>query len=272
MQNPTPAFSHTFEGQVWQVLTDASQNLLVAEIRNSNRTVSFSALDLAARQWLWHGFLLPEHWWSSAALARDGVLFVQGLSGGQHPDPRGITALDIRTCQVCWADPAARFERPAGGGAVVVRHASGDDQNLLLRNGKTGIALRGTGPEPEHEPPGELSGSAFRFPAHYPQDSPHSASIADFLMRNLGISPQLTFDYAENEHFVVISYYIRADEQMQNRLVVFDTRSGLPVLHQTLASRCAGIGKDTFFIFNNLLVFVSEQTTIVCHELQQTQL
>ena len=267
LQNPEPVFSRTFDGQIWQVLTDAEHDLLVAEIRHPNRTVSFAALDLQTRQWLWHGFVLPESWWSSAVLLRSGILFVQAFPEGQNPEPRGITALDIRTRRICWADPDARFAQAAGGAEIIVKHTGGSGETHFLRDAKTGETLREISAENWPQPPPLPSVERLRFPVHYPPASPHSASIADFLLHNLGISPQLSFDYAETEHCIVISYYLRTDGQMQNLLVVFDIISRLPILHETLATRRAGIGRETFFIFNNLLVFVKEQTSIMCYEL-----
>lgn len=267
LQNPEPVFSRTFDGQLWQVLTDADQDLLVAEIRHSNRTVSFAALDLRSRQWLWQDFVLPENWWSSAVLLRDGILFVQAFPEGQNPEPRGLTALDIRTRQICWADPDARFVQAAGGAEIIVKHTGDNGETHFLVDAKTGETLREISAENWPQPARQPALERLRFPVHYPPASQHSASIAGFLSQNLGISPQLSFDYAETEHCIVISYYLRTEEQMQNLLVVFDIISRLPILHETLATRRAGIGKDTFFIFNNLLVFVKEQTSILCYEL-----
>ena len=270
MQTPYVAFSCTFDGQIWQVLADADQDLLVAEIRHPNRTVSFAALDLLSRQWMWHGFTLPENWWSSAVLLRNGILFVQAFPEGQNPSPRGLTALDIRTQRVCWTDPDVQFAQVADGAGIVVRHTGGNGETHFLKDGNTGETLRDITGEPWlswPQPPPRSSVARLRFPAHYPQTSQHSASIAGFLSQHLGISPELSFDYAETEHCIVISYYLRTDEQTQNLLAVFNIQSRLPVLHETLATRRAGIGKDTFFIFNNLLVFVKEQTSIMCYEL-----
>jgi len=265
------AFSLHFDGLLWRIFPDIEQPLLVVEARHSDRKVSFAAVDLANKKLLWNHFVLPESWWSSGVLLQNGILFVQTFPEGQNPEPRGISAIEVEvevaTQQLRWHQPDLQFLQLVTSSRLLARKPTGAGFQYYMLDVTTGIILEES-PTPFAElPVPPLVPGRLRFPTHYTPDDQYFESIATFVFQTLRISPQFAFDYAEINHCIIISYYIYAEKQIENFLAVFDTHSRVPLLHEKIATQRTGIGRDTFFIFDQLLIFVKEQTVLLSYEI-----
>ncbi len=261
-----PYFSFSFDGVIWQVLTDDTKAYLVLEIRHANHTVSFSAVDLTQKKLLWNGFSLPEAWWSSGVLVQNGILFLQTFPDGQNPDPRGVTAVDIKTKEILWQHPDIQFVQQVSDSQLLARQfVTALPTYFLIKIDSGEILSKDTVPLWSKGP--LASDSGLHFPVHYTSDDVYFQNIADFLGQTLKIDAKNAFDYAQTQHCIIISYYIYANNQVENYLVAFDTHSRVPLLHEKLATQRTGIGKNTFFIFEQYLIFVKEQSVLLSYEL-----
>ncbi|MCU0353695.1 MAG: DUF4905 domain-containing protein [Cytophagales bacterium] len=257
---------HTFDGVVWRVFPDTRHRLLLVEVRHTGRRVSFAAWDLTGKQIRWDGVALPETWWSSGIGVYDGMFFLQTFPDGQNPDPRGITAVDAATGRICWQRTDVRFVGWQPDGRVVARPLDNAETQSCLLDTDTGAVL-GNSPELTATVSSPPASNRLVFPVHYPSSSPYFPVIAAFLKQRFNISPEIAFDYAEFTHVFAVSYYIYVEKQLENHLLVFDTHSQVPLLHEKLATQRTGIGIDTFFLFDSFLVCVQEQTILSVYEI-----
>ncbi len=261
-----PAFSYTFSGQIWRVLADVSAPLLSIEIRQPDHRVSFAVLNVATRQLLWKDFVPPERWWSSSALLHHGVLLLQTFPDGQNPDPRGLWAIDAYTSRILWTNPEKQLLNLYTDTQILTRNVKENIDTYAVLELENGQVIE-ISPEMLYSGNRTETRNRLFFPVHYPADSPYVENIAGFLSEKLKVLPEKVFDYLEYNQYIVISYYIYSGKELENFLVVFDTHSHVLRLHSRLATQRTGIGKDTFFIFDQLLFFVHEQTTFLGYEL-----
>jgi hypothetical protein len=261
-----PYFSFAFDGIIWQVLTDVPRAHLILEIRHANHTVSFAAVDVSGRQRLWEQFRPPDTWWSSGVLAHDGILFLQIFPEGHNPDPHGIIAVEIASQKILWQQPGMQFIQLLSENRVLARMLTAAEPTYYTLAATSGDVLT-TGSHPVAENPASPIVDRLQFPVHYTSNDTYFQTIATFLQQILKISPKNAFDYAETPHCILISYYIYVDNQTENYLVAFDTHSRVPLLHEKLATQRTGIGKDTYFIFDQYLIFVKEQSLLLSYEI-----
>ncbi|MCV9385885.1 hypothetical protein [Reichenbachiella ulvae] len=73
-------------------------------------------------------------------------------------------------------------------------------------------------------------------------------------------------EFLKHSEKLIISYYTREDETVCNYLSVFDTKGTL-LDSFLLAKGLKGIGKDTFFVCHNQLIFVTGKQTLNVIEL-----
>lgn len=261
-----PYFSFSFDGIIWQVFTDVSRAYLILEIRHPNHTVSFAAVDLTHGQLLWEHFLPAETWWSSGVLAHDGILFLQAFPEGQNPDPQGIAAIDIESQQILWQQSDMQFVQFLPGNRLQARIVTAAQPTYYTLEASTGRLLEKSD-YPSTDQFTIQADHSLQFPVHYTSADTYFQTIATFLQQILKISAKNAFDYAETPHCILISYYIYIDNQAENYLVAFDTHSRVPLLHEKLATQRTGIGKDTFFIFDQFLILVKEQSLLLSYEI-----
>ncbi len=245
---------------------DSYHKTLVVEVRHSSHRVLFAAIDPIQKKLLWDKYTPAATWWSSGVLAQNGILFLQTFPEGQNPDPQGIVAIEIATQRLLWQQPDYQVLQWQPDNRLLARQMTEAHSLYHLLDAATGTILH-TQPDPFRQimpPPIE---NPLQFPVHYTSDDIYFQSVADFLQQTLGVTAKNALDYAETKHCIIISYYIYVDKQVENYLVVFDTHSRVPLLHEKLATQRTGIGKDTFFILDQLLIFVQEQSVLLSYEI-----
>jgi hypothetical protein len=73
-----------------------------------------------------------------------------------------------------------------------------------------------------------------------------------------------TCDYLEYEGLIFISAHEKLEQNLTNRLYVFNTNGEL-VLTEVLAQHSKGLASDTFYIVNEQLIFVKEKREVKCY-------
>jgi hypothetical protein len=72
---------------VWNILPVAKKSLLVLEQRNEvTRTVSFSAFDVQAQQFIWRDVVLNEKWWITLAGVNSERILLRLFESADNPD------------------------------------------------------------------------------------------------------------------------------------------------------------------------------------------
>ncbi|MDW3210992.1 MAG: hypothetical protein R8N23_14040 [Reichenbachiella sp.] len=81
-----------------------------------------------------------------------------------------------------------------------------------------------------------------------------------------GITPCRQIEYLKTEHAVLISYYENKEEKLSNSLTLLD-KEGTILEQIVLDEKLNGIGKDTFFVYQNKAIFVTHKKTLNLYEL-----
>ncbi len=262
---PEPAFEILFTGTIWRVTADPAANLLVAELRDRAEGLrTFAAVDTAAGKCLWEGPLVPGYSWLTAAALHRGILYLQALSGGQPPQPLAVIAVNVATRQVRWQQPKSSWHGVADEG-VVLMEMGYDGFRFFTLNPQDGRVIRETAAAEKliWEP---ADSEAAVWPVHYPEGSRYTSGIARFIKNKLGVQPVPAFDYAQRKDAVVISYYLYHNGEYENYLALFD-RNGHLRWQQRIAGGLPGAGVNTFFITENLLIFVREKNQLLGYAL-----
>ena len=258
-------FSYSFFGQIWRILAEAETEIVVAEIRDSNRRkTDFAAI--YQNKLLYESVPLPENWWISAVTLQQSILLLQTYPDSQTPVPKGILALDVRTANLLWQYPQLNY-LGINKSELTVMASEAVDSGLVYRL----IDLK-TGKVTEMLPEENLSASKTEsaekiiFPRHYTSENKYFPTIVSFLSQKLKICPEKAVDYAEYQHLLIISYYLYTHNTLSNFLVVIDRQAGI-VLHEPMATQLSGTGLDTFCIMNNHLIFVREKKELISYAL-----
>lgn len=261
VQLPQPAFILKFAGTIWRVVTDPTGSMVVAEILEKDaQRKSFAAIDTTDGRLLWQQWAFEEYPLLNAVALHRRTLYLQALSTGQPPQAEALLAVDVSCRAIKWKRPRVSWAGIAAEGVVVLETGYERLRHLLLHP-QDGTVIR----EISSAEIGLAEGSETDwggYPVHYPEGSPYTHSIAQFISDKLGVMPASTFDYVQKKEAIVISYYLYQASQYENFIAVFD-RGGHLLWQQKIAGALPGTGVNTFLTTDDLLIFVKEKNQLL---------
>jgi hypothetical protein len=260
--------AYTFHGQIWRILPDPEFPSLIVEIRQAEtRQVTFAAINLSLNQLLWQQYSPVSSWWVTAMNISGGLLFLQTyVESGQVSQAQGIIAVDINTQQLLWQKEQVSFLQMSPQG-IIASEKKEELPEFYLLDKYTGKSLAVIAADQLADWQPEVGTKKnLLSPTHYSQDNGYFDKIAQFLSARIGVQAVQAVDYAEFKKLILISYYIYAENQLANFLVIFDEQSHI-LLHEPIASNADGIGVDTFYIVYNHLIFIKNKTELLGYEL-----
>lgn len=158
--------------------------------------------------------------------------------------------------QIIWKRPELSFQRLMGH-VIEVTDETGQRHWLNLSSGEPV-------PEPDiansEEPMDERL-----FPEHYPQVHPYFEEVSNFLFQQTGQEASLAIDYLEWKNLILIAWYEKKTSGYIHQLGVFEA-SGSNVDKFILARDRQGMGRDTFFVANDYLFMVCENTDLMVYK------
>ncbi|MFK7900565.1 MAG: hypothetical protein AB8B61_07385, partial [Cyclobacteriaceae bacterium] len=98
-------------------------------------------------------------------------------------------------------------------------------------------------------------------PIYYLPESDYYAEIQRSVSQLTKFDCEGVVEYLEYEDYVVLSFYVSANEVFTNHLFVIDPE-GETIFSTILAQGMEGIGMNTFFFLNNQLWFTRNKTTL----------
>src|SRR6202012_5959125 len=97
--------SEQFSGEIWRMEIDEVSEILFIEIRdNSEKKVSFGAVNLMNGDVLFKDFYPSERWLTGIETAYDGVLLLHNYQTEPGPAHRGLEAIDPLTGKTLWTN------------------------------------------------------------------------------------------------------------------------------------------------------------------------
>lgn len=249
-------FSHRFKGTIWNTIADGNNARLFLEVRDPERkTVSFSALNLRNKQWLWKDVVFEEPWWVSMLTVESDVLLLTLYTDSNNPDRKSLIAWDVMSQRLIWWKNGFSVTRVGGGAVAGVDAQFPEKESVLdLFTGQPAVQVDFHLEDSQNFP-------VIR-PFQYREGAAHFETVRNFLNSRCGILPVATIEYLEFEELIVISAFQKENEDLANYLYVFDTNGDL-LASEKLGEDLKGVGLDTFYIFLRHLIFVKNKNELI---------
>lgn len=256
-------FHYETDSQIWRIVPCVRSGLMAIEVRKpAEQLANFMTLDSFSGEFLcsyleWEGINSFEDWGIEAVYGGILCLFrYQNIA--TMPTHEGLWLANMRTGSLLWAQEN-----------VVFKEIDTQTHTLWVQPPNANIL------QPVHLAEllpnmAEDQRVSLQMPLHYSENNPYTPLLVAFVAEKTIHSPISAFDYLEQGQYIFISYYIRnseTDKGLSNYFLVIDQESGSILLHLLLAERLAGIGLDTFFVFNQQLFLVVNKTELICYEL-----
>ena len=258
----------TVAGSIWRIVTDGVQHLIGEERDVQHRRASFFCLECRTGKVRWSGRRFGEDWWIGIEASAGGILYLHGFATPELPGHRGITAVDVRTGEVLWADEqmvfleASQDRLHAGRGGVTgnqisevdprsgkVRKTFVGDDGLLLSIRDAGSAASDHAAVPLPLPEGEAGGGWIPRRARERSD----AEMIHYI--DHPVTPVITSSVSRAPAV--------GDIPSRDRLLeVIDRGTGALLLAETLSSGAHWPGREAVFVLQNTLYYVKGHNTL----------
>ncbi len=252
-----PVFSQLFDGHIWKIYPDSKDSLLILEIRNyENRVVSFAAVDINKQQILWDNLTLKETWWTGIEAVNSGKIIFHGYNHVQYSNHIGMICYDARKQKFLWEEQALVFYRSAGEKIYAQNKNDSFSSVYMELDFKTGEKIRDA--EAIEIPEIETN----IFPVFYSEIDSNFSRILLFIYKIAKVKAEKAVEYLEYNNHIFISYYLMGeDNKLTNQLLVFNGKAEI-VFETILDSNLDGVGIQTFFVYQNQLIFVKYKKTL----------
>lgn len=256
-----PNIKFQYEGLIWKLRLDEQEKVLVAEIRNEvERKVFFSGIDLNLKKKIWE-YISQEEWWVSLQEANFNTIILHKLRGYENPQIKGLEVLQSRTGRLLKSIedqiPVVLKENE-----LILRNASHSDQYSILNFLTDKIT-----PVEFSEITDVGNKTSIHYPLKYSPDNPYYSRLKDFILDFTGLNAQGFIEYLEIGSQIIFSFYAPEGEKNVNYLYVVDENGNI-LLKEVLGRDLKGYASETFFLSNDLLIFVKDKKELRIFEIQ----
>jgi hypothetical protein len=251
-------FSHQFEGLIWTTIASPDGKFLLVEVRNADRKeVSFSVLRLSDNTFLWRDRKLEEPWWINATAICSGFLLFTIYLDTNNPDKKGVLLYRLDDLSLVWWNND--FSVSEVGASFVSGFSSKTGIKPLTLDISSGKEIP---PMPKYDEPDHH----ITRPVQYVDGMDYFATVKKYLADRLNLFCVSALEYLQASDKIVMSYYVEEQGGLANYLLVLDS-AGDVLMKTKMDERLKGIGLDTFFILDGLLIFVKNKVELVSYKI-----
>lgn len=253
------SFSEKVEGVIWKIVADPDNKRLYLEIRdNVKKRVSFSALSVFDKIWLWKDITFDEPWWIDLQTVSGNILLFTIYTDTSNPDKKSVLAFDIIDQKMIWWRSNFTVTSILEGQVLGIDTKFGAKEIRL--NLRDGVELN----QLKYVSGDERNFSVIR-PLQYREGSAYFETVKAFLESKFNFSPIISIEYCEYHSLILISAFT-GPADLANYLFVVNTHGEL-LIKETLGEHLTGIALDTFFIFSGYLIFVKNKCELVSYKI-----
>ncbi len=262
-------FSILFDGTIWKILPDEARQLLLIETRNADlRQAEVYSLDLNKEELV---LLQPlpnnEGWWIGLEDVYNGKAVLHTYADEQDPGHTGVYVYDMCSGSPLWQNTTVHY-LGIQPGSMLVQDLK--EKKLTILDSESGAVLETSLPETQtiaaFEAYREKRFKIPRFPLHYPAKHAYFEPVSKFIQLKTGHIAIEGTDYLEVNDYIIISYYTLEGTTLCNRLLLCDT-TGAILMQDILALNLIGLGSDTFFVLDQLLLFIKNKNELYSYVL-----
>ena len=184
-------------------------------------------------------------------------LILNEYHNGKNPDHATAIAYDYKRKRIEWEKENFRILE-VNGELIKAPHEHFENR-LSYWDVKTGQKIEAS------EEKNIQSNKTESFPLLYPENSEHFGSFSKFIHEKKGHKPTICCEYLEVGKLMILSYYYFENKTLTNVLLIANS-DGEILDTINLGKNLKGIGKDTFFVLENKLIFISNKNTLNIYE------
>ena len=251
-------YQHRFNNRISSIKQNLSNNRLCIETVSDRSDVNYfvtSADDCTTSELSFN--IDDQSGMAVHTFIHDLLIFTQYVHNN-NPDQMNILAYSINNSDRLWQINDSQILE-VGLNYITIPHPHFKNKTKAI-NIKTGVGF-------EMDPkPLNLLENAIKLPNLYQKGNEYFSWFERFIADSIKVSAVIECEYLETPNNILISFYTTTGKTLENKLLLADLEGNVIELF-TLGQKLTGIGRDTFFILNNRLIFVSNKDTLNVYDL-----
>ncbi|MBC7388382.1 MAG: DUF4905 domain-containing protein [Opitutaceae bacterium] len=240
-------FQHTFEHPVWRIVTSSSDiSSWAIELRNpTKQEVEYYTIN---QKYKLKKLDTDLNWWSGVECVLGENIVFHEYFQPDLPIHKGVTVFNAEENHIEWSNEFIAFIS-ANETHLKAKTIIGSTDQILLLDTKTGLEIEGSFFEDNiQQKQSVIIG----------QDQSYFKEIATFIQKFTHLKPELICEYSEENNAIVVSYYTKHNNMLENYLLVTNL-TGEEQLHLCIATDLKGVATGTFNVSNSFLSFVKDR-------------
>jgi hypothetical protein len=268
-----PAWTHRVDGVLWQLKLSTTGHLL-AEVRHPERkTTRYTCLDARSGAARWQDLAFDEPWWIGVEEVLADRVYFHRYRKPDLPQHIGIIAVDLRTGATLWENREYTFVLALGDEVVATRQGFDALRSTVL-DAATGEVVRELGTDiaalhalrAEHDAQDAFAGYAWpvAFDPTHPDWEALSPAVAPHVpLQNI----RGALDVLPCGELLLASWHesTGANGLLDQHFLAIDARSGAVAYRDRLAAGVASPTIDSFFVKDDLVLYVKDTDTLTVH-------
>lgn len=249
---------HTFNGTIRTIRADNHHTTMCIEELSEEQIPVYHLLNLETYQLVVDDLIINDNISTALAAISGSSIICTHYLNNQNPDQTGIIIYDFKKQLVVWEHSSTRLIK-IGRNYIEVPHPHFKDKTAFI-NIDLGHQITNEQELIDNEP-----NNCEIFPLTYTQESEHFKLFQKFLVSSVQHIPVGACEYLEFQEYLCISYFRQSGKVFENYILIART-SGEVIACMEIDKNLKGIAKDTFFILDNQLIFVSNKGTLNIYE------
>ena len=250
-------FSEVFDGVVWTTKVSHENEIIVLEIRNSQRKeVRFTALNYSTQKFLWKDKLMDEPWWINLASVSGTIVLFTLYTDTHNPDKKATVAYNLLDGNQVW------WQNDFSISSVYDNFVAGFSEKY----GKREVVLDLNTGQTIQAPAiyREIQERSLR-PNQFFERHSYFETVKTFFGQKFNLLPITALEYLEYDSLIFVSCYLQEND-LTNYLFIISTDGNL-LLKEKLDEHLKGIGLDTFSVISGYVFFVKNKVELVCYKI-----
>lgn len=218
---------------------------------------------------LWQHATFGEQWWMGIEAICGETLLLHKYTTPSMPEHRGIIAVDIESGKELWRNEELRFDCGLPESMIASRSTVFGKQ-IEERNARTGILLR-TFSEAEAEEvcraPASFESTTIEMPARIADLTADPSANAAVLRSQCDAATLVgPVGYLDHDGLLIFTYHQRStlpEGGIQTTLTIVEKGTNAVLFSGRVQRSAPTFPAETFFVWQNMLYYLEEQTTLI---------
>lgn len=266
-------FSFSGKGNIWRLIIDDRDNLVIETRDTETKQVYFDYIDIESGKSILKNFRMPEKFWIGIEKVYNGIIYFHKFAKPDMPGHRGIIAYSIEENKILWEKEELIFSFLHDEKIYCFTRGFEKNKNYTLD------LLTG---EITSEIPDEMEFKNIRERAHNDEDYseykfperyfPMQQIQGDFgvILEKLSSENQVEglIEFAVADELLFYNFHTKnSDGTYNNYFRVNDTVSGKILLDETINKRTQSLIPDCFFLKGDKLFLLKETKKVLVYKL-----